>query len=180
MEYIRNDGNVTSVYSVIIDVTRIEEIIKELETNCFRMVEKSIKVPARNETEAIFLVGKNEDNTFKNIIKVSEGYRGLVKSDMSLNLYECLCMSKERPQLVDILKRLCVNYNYQFGFKNETNHLLDLLYGYSNSDDLKDDSSFDITLLSKLYEEAKRCFMFSLVREEEHRVDKTYKRGASQ
>ena len=146
MEYIKNNGITTKRFEVIINKEKLKNIISELDERCFHIVHKTIKVTAYNRVEARFKLQTKTNSTDTNIceiIDVSDGYKGLVNNDDSLYTFDCEVLAKEKSKLSDILNKLIVNYNSKVNFKKENNRLVDLLYNYPSSDEVK---SYDTKL----------------------------------
>ena len=181
MEYIKNNGVVTKKYEVIINTERLQNIIKELETRCFHEVHKIIKVTAYNSIEARFKL-REETNSAGikkyEILSVSNGYKDFITNDGSIYMYDCEVIEKESSQLVDILNKLIFNYNSKVNFKKENNRLIDLLYNYPNSGEIKsleinqnnnnNNPYFNSFHLLNLYCEAMECINFVLLEEIKH------------
>ena len=180
MEYIKNDGLITKKFEVIINTERLQNIIKELDTRCFRETRKTIKVTAYNSVEARYKL-QNETNSAGikkyEILSVSDGYKDLVTYDGPIYMFDCEVLEKESSQLVVILNKLILNYNSKVDFKKENNHLIDLLYNYPNSEEIKslelnqnevNNPYFNPIYLLSLYSEAMSTINFVLLEEIKH------------
>ena len=109
MQYIENDGHVTREYEVRINVEELENIIRELDTKCYRIVNKKNKVAAKNKEEAIEKVNMAINSAgikVNGLVEISEGYKDLVDYPGSLLIFDCDCLCKSSSQLVYILERI--------------------------------------------------------------------------
>ena len=139
MEYIENDGRVTRLYDVKIDTERLEDIVRELVEKCYRVTVKNVKVLANSEKEAVDKINAFDSEGIKvnRVVDVINQYEDLRKVTKCPFLYDCEYLCNENTYLVYILQMLLKNYYSTLNFKKQNNRLIDLLIGYSNSDELK-------------------------------------------
>ena len=139
MKYIENDGHITREFEVKINVENLESIIKELDSKCYRIVNRIVKVSAYNKEDAIEKINLAINSAkikVNQLVKISDGYHDFVNNPQLPYIYDCECICKESSQLVYILKKLISNYQSRIDFKEQNNKLLDDLINYQNSEEL--------------------------------------------
>ena len=174
MEYIRNDGNVTRIYDVVININKLLNVIRELDANCYHEVYKIEKIIAYSRDEAISIVNNTRNTAglkINKLIDISDSYKDLVMDENSPYIFDCEMFSKESIELACILKKIIINYKYKDAFKNQNNYLIDALYEYKNCSELNDDNDKS-SLLFELYNKAKECISFDLKSEIVHRKER--------
>ncbi len=139
MKYIVNNGQVTSEYDVKIDVEQLQEIIKQLDEKCYRIVNKKIKVAAYSKDEAIKRVNaaiNASGEKINSLIEISNGYKDLVNYPGSPFVFDCECLCKQSSNLVYILQKVLYNYSSSLDYKRQNNRVIDLLIDYKNDEEL--------------------------------------------
>ena len=140
MRYIENDGHVTREYGVNINVEQLQKIIDELRERCSRIINSKIKVADSDKDEAIKKIniainsGKADVNE---LIEISDACEDTISYSKKMKIFDCNCLCRESSYLEQILQTLLNSYQSSLDYKKQNNHMIDLLIGYENNNELK-------------------------------------------
>ncbi len=179
MRYIENDGYKTCEYDIKINTSKLEKVIKELDSKCYRIIDKTINVTALSKEDAIRkinMITNAAGEKVNDILSISEGYKDMVNYPNSPFIFDCKCLHKESSDLVIILRKLLNNYLSKLDFKKENNRLLDLLFMFESNIhfNMSSENDYNYELLHELYEKALDCFNGQLISETIHSKNKVY------
>ena len=80
MKYIVNKGNITYEYNVKLNVEALDVIRRELETKCYRIINKETKVYANNEQEAIEKINPSDRSGIR-VKKLTDDFSAMINKD---------------------------------------------------------------------------------------------------